>query len=99
MKNTVKLAAALLAGLVLASYSQAGSTGSSDSRGGGKPGVLDKIEHSVARGAKAAASGIERGAQAAGRGIKRGAKATASAGERVAGKLRRPGASSPAPRQ
>jgi hypothetical protein len=99
MKNTIKVAAALLACLVLASYSQAGSTESSGSRAGSTPGVLDKIEHSVARGAKAAASGIERGAQAAGRGIKRGAKATASAGDRVAGKLRRPAASSPAPRQ
>jgi hypothetical protein len=95
MKMTSKLASALLACLTLAGVSQASSAESSTA--GSKPGVLAKVEHSVARGAKAAASGIERGAKAAGHGIKRGVSATARTADRVTGKLRRSAASSPAP--
>jgi hypothetical protein len=93
--KTSKVAAVLFGCLTLAGVSQASSAESSTA--GSKPGVLAKVEHSVARGAKAAASGIERGAKAAGRGIKRGVSATARTADRVTGKLRRPAASSPAP--
>ena len=82
--KTSKLAAALLAWLTLAVVSQASSAESSTA--GSKPGVLAKVEHSVARGAKAA-----------GRGIKRGVNATARTADRVTGKLKRSAASSPAP--
>lgn len=99
MNTIAKVAVALFACLILPSYSQAGPTESSGSTASAKPGVVGKVEHSVARGAKAAASGIERGAKAAGRGIERGAKATARVTGRVAGKLSRPAASSPAPRK
>lgn len=47
-----------------------------------EPGVAQKVEATVVRGAKAAASGIERGARAAASGIERGVKATARAVDR-----------------
>jgi hypothetical protein len=59
-------------------------------------GVVGKVEHAVAKGAHAAASGVERGAKAAARGVERGAKATARVGHRVAAKVTGSPASSPA---
>ncbi len=47
-----------------------------------EPGVLEKVEKAVVRGAKAAASGVERGVKAATSGIERGAKAAAIGVER-----------------
>lgn len=46
------------------------------------PGVVQKVEDAVVRGAKAAASGIERGAKAAASGIERGTRAAASGVQR-----------------
>lgn len=45
---------------------------------GSSPGVVEKVEHAVEHGAKAAASGVERGLKAAARGVERGASAAAS---------------------
>ncbi len=47
------------------------------------PGVVEKVERAIARGAHAAASGVERGAKATARGLDRAASATAH-GVRVA---------------
>lgn len=41
------------------------------------PGVIQKVEHAVRRGAEAAAHGVERGAEATKRGLQRAASATA----------------------
>src|SRR5437868_128244 len=41
------------------------------------PGVIQKVENAVARGAQAAASGVQRGAKATARGLERAASATA----------------------
>jgi hypothetical protein len=49
-----------------------------------EPGVVQKVEGAVTRGAHAAAYGVERGVQAAASGVERGAKATARAVQRGA---------------
>lgn len=70
-------------------------------------GVVGKAEHAVARGAnaaasgvelavKAAASGVERGVNAAARGVAHGAQATASAVSQVTRKISGTPASAPA---
>src|SRR5262245_53454158 len=41
------------------------------------PGVVQKVEHAIERGAEAAASGIQRGVKAAARGVAHAASATA----------------------
>lgn len=86
--KTSLTAIALASLLVVLGNAQAASTDASGPGTGSKPGVVAKVEKAVARGAHAAASGIqhgvkaatggvERGAKAAGGGIKRGADATA----------------------
>lgn len=42
------------------------------------PGVVERVEKAVERGAKAAASGVQRGVKAAASGVQRGAQAAAS---------------------
>ncbi len=61
------------------------SAGKSD----GSPGVVEKVEQAVVRGAQAAASGVERGAQAAASGVQRGARAAAHRGHHRPGTVRR----------
>lgn len=66
------LAALLAAATGLASAHDADATASPPASG-----PVERVEHAVARGAHAAASGIEHGAEKAASGIERGAKATA----------------------
>ena len=63
---------------------------------GAPPSVVVKVEKAIARGAHAAASGVERGAKAAARGIEHGATATANAAKTVAKKVGASSAPSPA---
>jgi hypothetical protein len=90
--KTVLTSAALV---IFLSGAHAATEGASDSTTSTGSGVVAKTERAVARGAKAAASGIRRGAKATARGIQHGAKATEGAAHRVAGKVSRP-ASAPA---
>ncbi len=84
-------AALLLLWLVLLSPVSAQTTAPARQAAATEPGVLDKVERAVVRGAKAAASGVERGVKAAERGAKvaasgveRGVKAAASGVQRGA---------------
>jgi hypothetical protein len=61
----------VLVGLVWLSSCQAAESDSES------PGVVQKVEHAIQRGAKAAASGVQRGAKAAAHGVERAANATA----------------------
>lgn len=77
--------------LVLQSAVSAQTTAPARQSAAAEPGVLEKVEQAVVRGAKAAASGVERGVKAAERGAKvaasgveRGAKAAASGVQRGA---------------
>lgn len=49
------------------------------------PGVVQKVEHAIERGAEAAASGVQRGVKAAAHGIERAASATAHGVRAAAG--------------
>lgn len=62
----------VLLGLVCLTPCQAAESDSQN------PGVVQKVEHAIERGAKAAASGIQRGAKAAAHGVERAASATAN---------------------
>lgn len=66
----------LLAALALAAAGLPLPVGAAEA--GSSPGVVEKVEHAVEHGAKAAASGVERGLKAAARGVERGASAAAS---------------------
>jgi hypothetical protein len=74
--------ATLISLLLLAGNAAGQSTAQSDSAAPAQPGVVERVEQAVVRGAKAAASGVERGVKAATKGIERGAKAAASGVER-----------------
>ncbi len=106
MKTSRKLGAMGVAWMALCLHFGAAAAEAPASGSGAQPGVVDRVEHAVVRGAKAAASGVERGAKATARGVERGAKATArgvkrgahataNAASRVANKLGGPAASSP----
>ena len=90
MNAILKTAMTMASFVIFLSGAHAATERASDSSTSTGSGVVAKTERAVARGAKAAASGIERGAKAAGRGIKRGAKATEGAAHRVAGKVSKP---------
>ncbi len=81
MHRIVITIAFVLAGL---SCATAGAQGNGGTSSNGAPGVVEKVEHAVERGAHAAASGIERGVKAAASGVERGVKAAASGVERGA---------------
>lgn len=49
------------------------------------PGLVQKVEHAIERGAEAAASGVQRGVKAAAHGIERAASATAHGVRAAAG--------------
>jgi hypothetical protein len=95
MNAILKTALASAIIVICLSGAHAATEGASDSSTSSGSGVVAKTERAVARGAKAAASGIQRGAKATARGVKRGAKATEGAAHRVAGKVSKP-ASAPA---
>jgi hypothetical protein len=85
------IAALLSLWLVLQSPARAQTTAPARQPASTEPGVLEKVEQAVVRGAKAAASGVERGVKAAehgakvaASGVERGAKAAASGVQRGA---------------
>ena len=84
MKLFLRKAPLIIAALVLLSGAGGDAGEKAQSANGTGPGVGVKVEKSIERGAKAAASGVERGAKAAGRGIERGAQAAASGVKRGA---------------
>lgn len=84
MKLILHKALLLIATLMMLSSAGANATEPAESGTGTAPGVVVKVEKAIARGAKAAASGVERGAKAAARGIEHGAKAAASGVQRGA---------------
>jgi len=95
MNAILKTTLALASIVMFLGGAHAATQGSSDSTSSNGSGVIAKTERAVARGAKAAASGIQRAAKATGRGIKRGVEATEGAAHRVASKVSKP-ASAPA---
>lgn len=95
-RSKPKTTAALLSLLFLWGHAGAGAQEADKSSTSTPPAVVTKVANAAKRGASAAASGIERGAKAAGRGIERGAKATEKAANRVADKVGKSTASSPA---
>ena len=68
--------------LILSLFSICARAEEPTSHQSGAAGVVEKVEESIERGARAAASGIERGVRAAASGVERGAKAAASGVER-----------------
>ena len=77
-----RIAVSLSAGLFAVCAIAAGE--SPPAEGSKSTGTVSKVEKAVAKGAHAAASGVERGVKAAGRGIKRGADATERGVKRAA---------------
>ena len=89
---------ALSALLVSLSHAKADTTENAEPSGSDNTSVVTKVENAIARGAKAAASGVEhglhvaasgvqRGVKAAAHGVEKGAEATASAASHVANKV------------
>jgi hypothetical protein len=74
----VSLAAALFAVCAIAAGEAQPAEGAKST------GTVAKVEKAVAKGAHAAASGVERGVKATGRGLKRGADATERGVKRAA---------------
>jgi len=80
---TLLFSALLFAGSAIAA-GESSESGADKSKG---TGTVAKVEKAVAKGAHAAASGVERGAKAAARGVKRGADATGRGLNRAASKI------------
>ena len=74
--NTILKTAAWLSWLLLLAPVAGANAADAQSSTSAEPGVVERTEAAVVRGAKAAERGVERGAQAAASGVERGAKAT-----------------------
>ena len=107
MKLIQKTAMTLILASLMLNYAVAEDKSASGSGTGSEPGVVNKVEHAVKRGAdatvkgvkhgaKAAASGIQRGGKAAAHGVERGVEATGHALNRVGDKLHGSSESKPA---
>jgi phage-related protein len=82
MNTLLRHAAALAALASLWGPAVAGPKEVAESAANTASGVVVKVEKAIARGVKAAASGVERGMTAAASGVERGAKAAAGGVER-----------------
>jgi hypothetical protein len=84
MNTMMKTGAALASMLILVSNAGAASSEGPAASTAATPGVVTKVENAVARGAHAAASGIQHGVKAAAGGVERGATAAGSGVKRAA---------------
>lgn len=75
-------ATALALALYVPHYARADSAQAGESAANTTSGVVDKVERTIERGAKTAASGVKRGVKATGSAVERGAKAAAKGIER-----------------
>jgi len=83
--NRFRHTVALISAIVLMSAGAAAAADEpSPKEQNASPGVVDKVEKGVVKGAKATGRGIERAAEATARGVKRGAKAVAKGVKRGA---------------